>query len=160
MMSISELLTRPSLFEIARASELVAIDVAQLTRAPDGAGELFIPFAKNDPEGEGSYRYVSAASINRIAEWLDLADINEGPMFRGMARSGSLLEKAVAADTVGRIYKKMVERYFRRRKNNPLAPLTKEEMEIIDAVSCHSPRVGVCQDAVAAGDDLLERFSN
>lgn len=138
-----------------RASELVAVEVAQLTQAPDGAGELFIPFAKNDPEGEGSYRYISAATMARIHDWLDLADIDEGLVFRGMARSGTLLPNAIASDTVGRIYKKVVERFFRRRKANPLLPLTKEEMEIIDAVSGHSPRVGVCQDAVAAGEDLL-----
>lgn len=138
-----------------RSSELVAVTLEQLNEAPDGAGALNVPFAKNDPEGEGHFRYVSAPTMERIKAWTELANITDGPVFRGMTRSGVLLPNPIASDTVARIYKKLVERFFRRRKDPPWLPLTEEETEIIAGISGHSTRVGVAQDAVAAGEDLL-----
>ncbi|MEM6415412.1 MAG: tyrosine-type recombinase/integrase [Pseudomonadota bacterium] len=137
-----------------RSSETVRVQIDHITAAPGKGGELFLPTTKTDGEGEGSFRFLSERTLKRLKDWVSLAGIEEGPIFLGMKRSGALNQKAIASDTVGRIFKKRVEQYFKRQKEDPLIPLTTDEMAIIKGVSGHSGRVGVCQDAFAAGEDI------
>ncbi|MEO1280141.1 MAG: site-specific integrase [Pseudomonadota bacterium] len=137
-----------------RASELVRVLNDHVTTAPGGGGELFLPLSKTDAEGEGSFRYLSERTLKRLSSWLGAAGIKEGPVFVGIKRSGMLNKSAIAPDTVGRIFKKRVEQYFRSRKDNPFLPLTPEEINIVKSISGHSGRIGVCQDAFAAGEDI------
>jgi integrase len=66
-----------------RASELVAIDVADIIEAIDADARLLrIRRHKGDQEGEGSTAYLSPRSVKAIESWLAIAGITEGTMFR------------------------------------------------------------------------------
>lgn len=66
-----------------RASELVAIKVEHIIEAIDlDARLLSIPRSKGDQEGEGATAYLSPRTVRAIAEWLEAAGIEAGPVFR------------------------------------------------------------------------------
>lgn len=66
-----------------RASELVAVEVADLIEALDPEARLLaIDRHKGDQEGEGSTAYLSPRSVKAIDAWLEAAKIESGPIFR------------------------------------------------------------------------------
>lgn len=66
-----------------RASELVAIDCADIVSAVDPDARLLrIARSKGDQEGEGATAYLSPRSVAALTAWLDSAQIQEGPVFR------------------------------------------------------------------------------
>lgn len=66
-----------------RASELVAIHVADMIEALDADARLLrIGRSKGDQEGEGATAYLSPRSVRALTAWLKIADIEEGPVFR------------------------------------------------------------------------------
>lgn len=66
-----------------RASELVAIDLADIRPAIDPAARLLhIARSKGDQEGEGASAYLSPRSVAALTAWLDAAKIAKGPVFR------------------------------------------------------------------------------
>ena len=77
-----------------RRSELVALDVADLTEHPDGL-RVRISRSKTDQEGEGAEiaiphgRYIQPVRL--VREWLDAAGIKEGPVFRPITKGGRIL---------------------------------------------------------------------
>jgi hypothetical protein len=48
---------------MARRSELVALDVADVTLAPDGSGFVLIRRSKTDKKGEGANAYLSRETV-------------------------------------------------------------------------------------------------
>jgi site-specific recombinase XerD len=73
-----------------RPSELAALGVAHLTRHEDGIA-LFLPWRKNDQEGEGTTVWLPAGRtdlcpVAALEAWLDAAAITEGPLFRRLWR--------------------------------------------------------------------------
>ncbi|MGG3814472.1 tyrosine-type recombinase/integrase [Methylorubrum rhodesianum] len=77
-----------------RRSELVALDVEDLTEHPDGL-RVRINRSKTDQEGEGTEiaiphgRYIQPVRL--VREWLDAAGIKEGPVFRPITKGDRLL---------------------------------------------------------------------
>lgn len=138
-----------------RSSELVAVKTEHITENPDGAGELYVPYSKTDAEGEGSYRYISKRTMMLIAVWREAANIKGGFLFRQIVRSGIARGHAIVSETVARIYRTMATRYFELENGGFGKELTDEQKETVKSLSGHSTRVGVCQDAIAAGEDLL-----
>ena len=66
-----------------RASELVAIAVEHIIEAIDPDARLLsIPRSKGDQEGEGATAYLSPRTVRAIADWLEAAGIEAGPVFR------------------------------------------------------------------------------
>lgn len=66
-----------------RASELVVIDVTDITEALDPEARLLtIARSKGDPEGEGATAYLSPRSVRAIAAWRAASGIEAGPLFR------------------------------------------------------------------------------
>jgi integrase len=66
-----------------RASELVAVEVADVIEAIDADARLLrIRRHKGDQDGEGATAYLSPRSVKAIDAWLTIASITEGPIFR------------------------------------------------------------------------------
>jgi site-specific recombinase XerD len=66
-----------------RASELVAIEIADIIEAIDPDARLLrIGRHKGDPDGEGATAYLSPRSVRAIEAWLAASQITEGPLFR------------------------------------------------------------------------------
>jgi integrase len=55
---------------LARRSELVAIEVADLAVAADGTGTVLIRRSKTHQEGKGSTRFLAADTMRHITAWI------------------------------------------------------------------------------------------
>jgi site-specific recombinase XerD len=66
-----------------RASELVAVNVADIVEALDPDARLLsIGRSKGDQDGEGATAYLSPRSVRAVYAWLHAANITSGPVFR------------------------------------------------------------------------------
>ncbi len=116
---------------------MCALRVEDVTRADDGSGTVLVARSKTDQEGQGSVGYLAPRTMAALRGWLDAAGLTEGPLFRGVHRTGRL-GRALEPGEVARVFKKLAARAG-------LDPA---------AVSGHSCRVGMAQDLVAFGADL------
>jgi len=123
---------------LCRRSETVAIRVEDISFAEDGSATLYIVKSKTDQTGEGTVKYLSHTSVAYLKQWLDFAQITEGPIFRGLNRWGHILPKALSGEGVTRSLKRVAQQ---------------SGIDIKD-ISGHSTRVGACQDLVSAGIDM------
>jgi len=123
---------------LCRRSETVAIRVEDISFAEDGSATLYIVKSKTDQTGEGTVKYLSHTSVEYLKQWLDFAQITEGPIFRGLNRWGHILPKALSGEGVTRSLKRVAQQ---------------SGIDIKD-ISGHSTRVGACQDLVSAGIDM------
>ena len=106
-----------------RASELVAVEVADLLEALDLEARLLaIDRHKGDQDGEGATAYLSPRSVKAIDAWLKAAKIDDGPIFRRV----------------------IVQRYAARPPRKAIKPSQLSGRAIWD------PRKFVGRDAVAA----------
>ncbi len=89
-----------------RRSELVAIDMDDITFSPQGM-VIFIPQSKGDQLGHGSNIAIPYApdphicAVTAVKDWIHAAGITSGPLFRGFKRNleprdTQLTDKAVA----------------------------------------------------------------
>ena len=120
-----------------RRSELVALQVVDVTIDRGGSASLLVRRAKNDPDGGGAMLYLHRDSVRLLSEWLSASGISGGPLFRSMRKNGTVGGK-LDASQVPRIYKAMAER----------AGLP---ARVVRRLSGHSPRVGAAQDMIASG---------
>ncbi len=63
---------------LARRSEVVALEVADITYDRDGTGTAIIRRSKTDQIGRGIELYLSAQTVARLRRWLEAAKITEG----------------------------------------------------------------------------------
>jgi integrase len=125
---------------MARRSELVALDVADLNLFPDGSGSVLIRRSKTDRSGEGASAYLSRETVRHLKAWLKAADIHEGAIFRrliGRNRVGGRLNPAAIAN----IYKRVAQWVGWPERH-------------VNEVSGHSIRVGATQDLLSLNIDL------
>lgn len=120
-----------------RRSELVALQVVDVTMDTKGSASLFVARGKNDPEGSGATLYLHRDTVRLVRAWLSATGICSGRLFRSVRKNGAVGE-ALDASQVPRIYRSMAER----------AGLASEAVR---RISGHSPRVGAAQDMIAAG---------
>ena len=120
-----------------RRSELVALQVVDVTIERGGSASLLVRRAKTDPEGGGAMLYLHRDSVRLLSEWLSASGISGGPLFRSMRKDGTLGGR-LHESQVPRIYKAMAER----------AGLPEQ---VVRRLSGHSPRVGAAQDMIASG---------
>jgi integrase len=91
-----------------RRSELVALDVADISRASEGL-VVRVNRSKNDQEGRGGEKGIPCASdpalcpVRALAAWLDAAEITSGALFRGVSRFGRVQLDALSDRSVARI---------------------------------------------------------
>ncbi len=120
-----------------RRSELVALQVADVTTDRGGSASLLVRRAKTDPEGGGAMLYLHFDTVKLVREWLGASGIGGGPLFRSMRKDG-IVGGALPAGQVPRIYRAMAARAGLPR-------------EMVRRISGHSPRVGAAQDMIASG---------
>ncbi|WP_246410686.1 site-specific integrase [Methylobacterium fujisawaense] len=126
-----------------RRSELVALDVADLERVPDGI-IVHVRRSKTDQEGAGQEIAVPRGAKLKPCEaldaWLKVAGITAGPVFRAVGKGG-----AVSAE---------------RLTDRSVADIVKRHASAagLDAslFSGHSLRAGFVTSALAAGADVLK----
>ncbi len=123
---------------LARSSELIAFDVGDLKFTEEGTGGILIKQSKGDQEGKGSLRFLATDTVEYIKRWIEEAKIEEGPLFRAVAKGGNVR---------GRLYRQDIRHI--------LISMAKKAKLDIDP-SGHSVRVGVSQDMVSAGFSLPE----
>ena len=73
-----------------RRSELVALQVVDVTIERGGSASLLVRRAKTDPEGGGAMLYLHRDSVRLLSEWLSASGISGGPLFRSMRKDGTL----------------------------------------------------------------------
>ncbi len=125
---------------MARRSELIALDIEELTFAKDGTGPVFIQRSKTDQAGEGAQAYLARETVKQLKRWLKSGNISEGAVFRrlvGRNRVGPRLSVDMTAD----IFKR-VGRWIK---------LADEE---VAQISGHPIRVGATHDLLAIDIDL------
>ncbi len=94
-----------------RRSELVAVQVENLTFSPQGL-VVFIPRAKGDQTGKGSSvaipfaPEVSICAARAVRDWVSRAGLKTGPLFRAFKRNGELRDAPLSDKSVALIVKK------------------------------------------------------
>ena len=125
-----------------RRSELVALQVADLDRMPEGL-RVTIRRSKTDQEGAGHVIAVLRGSklkpVRAVLDWLEAAGISSGPVFRGINRHGQVSACGLTPQTVALVVKQYAE----------AAGLDPDEF------AGHSLRAGFLTSAAEAGADVL-----
>lgn len=87
-----------------RRSELVALDVADLSEHADGL-RVTVRRSKTDQEGAGIEKAIPHGRFIRpvalVRDWLDAAGISEGPLFRPVSRSGRVRGLSLTGEQKG-----------------------------------------------------------
>jgi site-specific recombinase XerD len=131
---------------MCRRSELVNIELQNIShqsRYPINniqSTVVFVEQSKTDQEGHGRWLTISEQASSAINSWLEISNIKEGLLFRGVNRHDKLM-KGLSAGQICRIYKRIAKR----------AGFSKE---FIENVSGHSMRVGAAQDLLLTGASL------
>jgi integrase len=145
---------------MARRSELVAFNRGDFKFLDDGSGRALIRRSKTDQAGEGHTAYLSPVTVRYLKQWLELAQISKGAVFRRLIGTGfppkrpprpgrepklrTLPERIgarLSPAAVGNIFKS-VARHIKMPR------------EDIRSISGHSIRVGATQDLLALNIDL------
>ena len=96
-----------------RRSELVALEVADLTEAPDGL-RVRIRRSKTDQEGEGAEiaipRGYRLRPVEAVQAWLKASEISDGPLFRPVLKGRRIQREPLSAFSAAQIVKRYAER--------------------------------------------------
>src|SRR5271166_6361605 len=96
-----------------RRSELCALEVSDLTEAPDGL-RVLIRRSKGDQEGQGQEvaipRGYRLRPVEAVQTWLAAAEISSGPVFRAVALGGRVSDEVLRPDGAARIIKRYAVR--------------------------------------------------
>ena len=97
-----------------RRSELISIDYEDLEFVPEGL-KITIRRSKTDQFGEGMVKglpYFSNQNycpVSHLKKWLDISKIKQGPIFRRVAKGGSLTKYRLTDQSVALIIKRYLE---------------------------------------------------
>lgn len=125
-----------------RRSELVALDVADLTTYPHGL-EVLIRRSKTDQTGEGRTVFIPHASdedrcpVTALAAWRELAGVERGALFRPINRHDQVSSTRLTAQSVALVVKSAMR--------------AARGAEASKAVSGHSLRAGFVTEAATVG---------
>jgi site-specific recombinase XerD len=125
---------------LCRRSELVSLEIKDLTNNKDESIKLKLHRSKTDPHGVGKNLYLSIEAQQALKEWVYKSKISSGKIFRAITATGKIRD-SLNSSHVGRIYKK-------------IAALSKADSIIIKNISGHSMRVGAAQDLMKSGMSL------
>jgi len=122
---------------LARASELVALRVEDVTAAEDGGAVVALRRFKTATAAAPVY--IGPEARTALEAWLRRAAITTGPVFRAVHKSERLGARAISPRDVSRILK---------------ARAVAAKLPAAAGVSSHSLRVGMAQDLAAANLEL------
>jgi site-specific recombinase XerC len=140
-----------------RRSELVALEVADLTETPDGFRAL-VKRSKTDQGGQGQeiaiLRGRRLRPVEAVQTWLAAAGITDGPVFRQVNKSGRVLAGALKAGSVATVVKKAAKRVVLDSRWIALNP----EWAAIDpsGFAGHSLRSGFLSSAAKAHASIFK----
>ena len=123
---------------LARRSEIEAMTAENIIADADGSASVHIERGKTDQTGKGRLAYIAPATRILLNRWTDVAEIDNGPLFRSIGPNAS--GAALSGDDIARIY--------RRRA-------IAAGIDNAERITGHSARVGFVQDAEAEGVDML-----
>lgn len=124
---------------LGRRSEVVGIDVSDVSFADDGAATVLLRRSKVDQDGAGADLYLSPKTAAALRDWIESAGIAEGAVFRSLRKGGKV---------AGRLNAKRVNVIFKQ-----LAAAAGIDPQDITG---HSGRVGMSQDLTRTGATLPE----
>jgi integrase len=110
-----------------RRSELVGLDVEHVTSTEDGL-KLLLERSKTDKQGEGAEiaiprgRAEETCPVAALTDWLELAEIKAGPLFRKVNRGGAVESARLSPDAVRQILLKRAA--LAGVKGTPAAPVS------------------------------------
>ena len=125
---------------MARRSELVALEVADIEFLPDGTGRALIRRSKTDQAGEGHQAYLSRQTVRYLHDWIREGGIEEGELFRRLT-GPYVVGGRLNPDSISDVFKRVAK------------AIGMPEAQV-NAVSGHSIRVGAAQDLLALNIDL------
>lgn len=124
---------------LGRRSEIVGLNLEDVTFSDDGTATVLLRRSKVDQEGEGVDLYLSPQTTAAIHDWIQNADITEGAIFRSLRKGGKV---------AGRLNEKRVNIIFKQ-----LATAAGIDPQNITGHSC---RVGMSLDLTRTGATLPE----
>jgi len=100
-------------FGAFRRSELVELDVEYLTWESEGV-IILLPRSKTDQSGEGKIKALPygdgpLCAASALRQWLEVSDIDRGPVFRGVTRWGVVKPDGLNPASVNLILKTVAE---------------------------------------------------
>ena len=125
---------------LARISEVAALQVADVESDASGAGCVHIRASKTDPFGAGVTRYIGAATLIAVWNYLEAAGHRTGALFRQIRRGGHPSAAPLGPNGIRAIIRRRVAEFGR----------------IGGRVAGHSLRVGSARALAAAGASIAE----
>lgn len=110
-------------------------------REEPGGCRVLIPRSKCDVAGDGRIAWLSPETALRLRRWLDVSEVEEGPLFRAL-NLGRPSERGLDTCSIRRLIKRA-------------ATSAGVEPKLAAELSGHSMRVGAAQDMLVAGFDSL-----
>lgn len=100
-------------FGAFRRSELVSIGIEHICFVPEGM-EILIPRSKTDQHGEGQwcaipYGNKQLCPVTAVQNWLEKAQLQQGPLFRRLTQQGTVTEEALKPGQVNRILQALAQ---------------------------------------------------
>lgn len=126
---------------LCRSSEISIMRIEDLHVSSDGKCSILIARSKNDQEGAGRLAWMSPRTFTLLKKWLKVANIEEGPLFRGF-HCRRVSPRALDTCSIRRLIKRAARR-------------AGVDKNIAEELSGHSMRVGAAQDMLVAGFDAL-----
>ena len=125
---------------LCRRSELVQLQIENLSISSDRSGSILVHQSKSIQYGEVRLAYLSVETMDHLQNWLRASALVSGSIFRGI-RGSTVLRDTLHPYSVARVLKDCAE----------AADL---DHSVVEGLSGHSMRVGATQDMVAAGIDI------
>jgi len=97
-----------------RRNEIVSLDYEDLDFLSEGL-KIHIRKSKTDQFGEGSFKGLPYSNnplycpVLSIQKWIEISEINSGPLFRSLTKGSNLSKKRLSDQTVALIIKKYLE---------------------------------------------------
>jgi len=126
---------------LCRRSELISLRIEDIEKPADSETAMIkLRKSKSDQDSIGAWLKISQKTYVAIANWLLIAGLDSGFIFRGISPRGDILQSLKPAQ-INRIYKR-------------IAINSKLSIEQISHISGHSIRVGATQDLLSSGYSL------
>ena len=100
-----------------RRSELVAIDIEDITFHPGKGMDIYHRFSKSDQEGKGDIKPIAIAKkqfqycpIAAVKKWIEVAKIKDGALFRGITKDDKIKKNRMTSGVIYDLIKKLTVR--------------------------------------------------
>jgi site-specific recombinase XerD len=123
-----------------RRSELISLRIEDIEWLPEDKASVLLRKCKTDQLGMGRWMHLTPETTHALHQWLSVAKINEGLIFRGVRPSGAITD-SLCESRISRIYK-------------TLARKAGIDQSVVQSISGHSMRVGGAQDLLNSGASL------